>query len=389
MRICHVTRLLPPDQGANALLPYHLGCWSVEAGDEVVFAAHPPSKGAVKAVRQVALPGRVTLVPPQHDRTGWLRSKLAWARAAFRAFRALSPLIAGADLVHVHGNGSLAEIGAFLATRKQKPFVLTVYGNEIWHYQPRRFGPDLFQRAYRRASHVTFYSHGLLTKATELGLARHGLSVIYPPVPRHFAWQGFDGQMEARAALGLKSRHVLLNVKSLQPLAGHRYLIEAVGEVIRTHPDLRLVICGTGPLLNDLRVHAAAAGVSGHVVFAGLIDNREVARYLMAADIFVLPSLLEACPTVALEALACGTPVVSSDSPGGMELNELFGPDVTLVARSNMMTLAAAIVEMLDNKRRTHRATAELIERDFRPEAVAAAYRAVYRQALEDPRTRG
>ena len=42
MRICHVTPHLPPDQAANALLPFHLGCWARDAGDDPFFIAHPP-----------------------------------------------------------------------------------------------------------------------------------------------------------------------------------------------------------------------------------------------------------------------------------------------------------------------------------------------------------
>ena len=59
-------------------------------------------------------------------------------------------------------------------------------------------------------------------------------------------------------------------------------------------------------------------------------------RYAAVADVFVLPSLLEALPTVAVEALACGTPVVSADHPGGVELHELFGDDVQVVREGDV-----------------------------------------------------
>ena len=103
-----------------------------------------------------------------------------------------------------------------------------------------------------------------------------------------------------------------------------------------------------------------------------------VARYCAAADLFVLPSLLEALPTVAVEALATGTPVVSSDNPGGLELNDLFGPDVALVPREDAMALAAAIRDRLRRKRRTLDETRTLVHDRFSPAAVAQAYADVY-----------
>jgi glycosyltransferase involved in cell wall biosynthesis len=260
--------------------------------------------------------------------------------------------------------------------------VLTLYGTEIWHYRPRRIGVDLFTRAYRSASAVTFYSERLLARANELGLRRRELHVVYPPVGSLFQPHDEGEQTAVRRELHLPNRHVLLNVKRLHPLAGQRYLIEAMTDVVRPHPDTRLVICGTGAMLEELRHVARSAGVERHVVFAGLVDNATVARYGAAADLFVLPSVLEALPTVAVEALACGTPVLSTDNPGGVELNDIFGPDVAIVPREQPLPLAAAIVHFLDHKRRTLPATRTVIERTFRPAAVAAQYRAIYEQAL-------
>lgn len=388
MHILHVTAHLPPDQAANALLPRQLGQWAREAGDTVEYLAHPARTAATLSRRAPAahaaesLPGPVTWVPRRSGGFIDRGLRVGSVTGAWRIRGAMAGPLSRADLVHVHSNGLMPEVAALVARRAGKPVVLTLYGTEIWHYHPRRFGVDLFTRAYRAASAVTFYSERLLARANELGLRRREQHVVYPPVGSMFQPHDEGEQAELRAALHLPSRHVLLNVKRLHPLAGQRYLIEAMTDVIRTHPDTRLVICGTGALLDELRSVARSAGVERHVVFAGLVNNETVARYCAAADLFVLPSLLEALPTVAVEALACGTPVISSDNPGGVELNDIFGPDVSIVPREQPLPLAAAIVHFLDHKRRTLPATRSVIERSFRPAAVADEYRAVYEQAL-------
>jgi len=379
VRICHVTPHLPPDQAANALLPYHLGCWARDRGDQVSFIAHPPRASNDLTWTAAQLPGPVVWIPARDGDSAIARAlKLGAARTSLTIWRLARASIAAADVVHVHSNGLLAEVAALLANRAGKPVVMTMYGTEIWHYRPKRLGPDLFTRAYERAAHVTFYSHGLQTRAVELGLARHQTSVIYPPVAPEFVFHGEREQLEARQALGLRQRHVLINVKRLHPLAGQRFLLEALGEVIRTHPDTRLVICGTGPLLNELKAVARTSGVEAHVTFAGLVNNQTIAQYDAAADVFVLPSQLEACPTVALEALASGTPVVSTDNPGGVELGEIFGYDVTVVPRENPLALARAIIAVLDQKRRVRESTRRILEQEFRPAAVERQFREIY-----------
>ncbi len=372
MRIVHITSHLPPDQAANALLPWHLGVWASEAGDQVAYVAHPPRAG-----RAATLPGAVTWVRPRTKGLLARTLRIGSLTSAFRIRRMLSRHLDAADIVHVHSNGLLQELAVLEARRRHKPVVLTLYGTEIWHYRPKR-GIDLFTRAYHAASFVTFYSERLMSRAHELGLGRRAARVVYPPVAPEFVFQDDAGQLGNRQALGIANRHLLVNVKRLHPLAGQRHLIEAMNEIIRMHPDTRLVICGTGPLLGELKGVARSAGVERHVHFAGLVDNAMVARYCAAADLFVLPSLLEALPTVAVEALASGTPVVSTDNPGGLELNDTFGLDVTIVPREQPLALAKAISHFLDHKRRTLSRTREAIQQEFSPAAVAAKYRAIY-----------
>jgi glycosyltransferase involved in cell wall biosynthesis len=383
MRIIHITPHLPPDQAANALLPFQLGEWAAARGDSVHYVAHPPAHAADERPRPHASEGMNISWIPRTKRSFWQRTLRVGSMAgAWRIRRDVDALIRSADLVHVHSNGLLPEVGARIAHGLGKPVILTLYGTEIWHYKPKPFGPDLFTRAYRQADAVTFYSQRLLERARELGLDRPRSYAIYPSVAPSFTHHDPPAQQGERRALGITATNVLVNVKRLHPLAGQRYLLEAMPEVIREHPDTLLVICGTGALLPDLRAIARSAGVEARVIFAGLVDNALVARYCAAADLFVLPSLLEALPTVAVEALACGTPVISSDNPGGVELHGVFGDDVAVVPKERPEALAAAINAALQRKRRTLPSTRTIVEQRFRADAVARRYFDVYAEVI-------
>jgi glycosyltransferase involved in cell wall biosynthesis len=380
MRIVHITPHLPPDQAANALLPFQLGEWAAARGDSVHYIAHPPSRSSTEEPAPGSADPRpgVTWIP-RTTRSLWQRTlRVGSIAGAWRIKREAEPLISSADVVHVHSNGLLPEIAAGIAHRLGKPVVLTLYGTEIWHYRRKALGPDLFTRAYRRADAVTFYSRRLLERARELGLDRPRCYTIYPPVAASFTYHDPAAQLAARRALGLTAANLLVNVKRLHPLAGQRYLLEAMADVLREHPDTHLVICGAGGLLPELQAVARSTPLEGHVTFAGLVDNALVARYCAAADLFVLPSLLEALPTVAVEALASGTPVISADNPGGVELHGVFGDDVAVVPKEQPAALAGAIRTALGQKRRTRPSTQAIVEQRFRADAVARQYFDVY-----------
>src|SRR5207248_1267515 len=248
---------------------------------------------APSASHAIPPPANVVWIPRTRRSLAQRLLRTGSIAGAWRIRRAAEPLIRAADLVHVLSNGLLPEVGAHLARRLRKPVVLTLYGTEIWHYRRKSIGPDLFTRAYRAADAVTFYSERLLDRAREMGLGRSGCRVIYPPVAPAFVHHDAEAQHRERRALGLDARHLLVNVKRLHPLAGQRYLVEAMREVVAAHSGTHLVVCGTGALLSDLRALTRSAGLDADVTFAGLVDNAMVARYCAAADLFVLPSLLE------------------------------------------------------------------------------------------------
>lgn len=284
MKIFHVTPHLPPDQAANALLPAALGRWSTGRGDEVQWLSHEPAQGRLASDD---LPGRITRLP-RRARASGISGALrldAW-RYSKSIAATLDAIARDTDLLHLHSNGLMIETAAAWARHRSRPFVLTLYGTEIWHYRPR-WPIDPFTRAYRTAGEVIFYSRRLLDRARELGLDRPAMSVIYPPVGSVFQARDDVTRRSWREALGIVEPLVILNVKRLHELAGQRFLIDAFAKATRGRNDVRLVICGTGPLRNALEQQARDAGVGSRVTFTGLIANDQVAQYAAVADLFV------------------------------------------------------------------------------------------------------
>jgi glycosyltransferase involved in cell wall biosynthesis len=375
MRICHVSPHLPPDQAANALLPAELAAWAHERGDQVTLVAHEPAQGRAAQDLPFGRVWRLPRKPPASTVSRLLRLDTIKQARVMQA--AMNAAAGDADILHLHSNGLIIEVAAAWAKRHGIPYVLTLYGTEIWHYRRRRL-IDPFTRAYRHAGAVTFYSRKLMERAIGLGLDRPGLSVVYPTIGSAFAPHDDATRAAWRAALGITEPRVVLNVKRLHELAGQRYLIDAFARVARDRRDVRLVICGTGPLREALEAQARDAGIAARVTFTGLVSNDEVAKYAAVADVFALPSLLEALPTVAVEALASGTPVISADHPGGVELHEIFGDDVLVVPKTNVDGLTRALGDAIGAPRRVRPETPPLVQRHFGPAAVHGRYERLY-----------
>jgi glycosyltransferase involved in cell wall biosynthesis len=376
---------LPPDQAANALLPKLLGDRLKENGHGVAYVCFPPryETGAGDGRPE---PDTIIYVsrPPRKGSVAD-RLRIAQAKTAVEVLRKARKAVAWADVVHLHSNTFMNQAAAALAALRRRPYVLTHYGTEIWHHQPKAKRIDPFLWMNRSAAYVTYYSRRLLDRSLELGIAPPAHSVVYPAVGERFRALTPEERARARAELGLGSEPFLLNVKRLHPLAGQGTLIEAMPELLRAFPEARLWIAGEGEARAELEQTILRLGLGRSVRLLGLVDNRELPRFYAAADLFVLPSLLEAFPTVAAEALACGTPVLSTDHPGGLELGELFPEDVEVVPRRDAAALGEALAAALRRERRVSGKTLDRIEAEFRPGTTFARYFAIYERVARPP----
>ena len=97
-------------------------------------------------------------------------------------------------------------------------------------------------------------------------------------------------------------------------------LIKCAIIVSKIIPDAKFVICGTGPLLQKLKEQVKSAGLEQKVVFLGRVDRKKLIKIYQGATIYVVSSIYEGLPTVLLEAMACGLPVVATDIGGNRDL---------------------------------------------------------------------
>jgi glycosyltransferase involved in cell wall biosynthesis len=362
-----VTPHLPPYQAANALLPHALGVGLEKRGHRVsflTFKTSNPERTQAAYVRR---------------RTSFRATRIPQLLEALETRRKGLPLIAEADVVHVHSSTWMNQVAARLAHRNGKPYVLTHYGTEIWHHDGRN---RAFKTLNREARHVTFYSAGLLARARELNVPFREASVVYPAVDLLFSPLGAPERLAVRAPLVGSGEALLLNVKRLHPLADHATLLRAFALLDPSQIKAKLVIAGSGEQRPSLEALALELGISSRVRFLGLVPNHEVAKLHAAADLFVLSSRLEATPTVVLEALACGTRVVSTDNPGGLELGEMFPDDLRIVRKEDPGALADGIAASLRENRRISEKTARLIDERFSLRGLVDRYCQIYEEAL-------
>ncbi|HNB54009.1 MAG TPA: glycosyltransferase, partial [Anaerolineales bacterium] len=160
-------------------------------------------------------------------------------------------------------------------------------------------------------------------------------------------YQEADGQM-IRAARGWEADQVLISIGRLAPEKNWKTLIQAFAHAHATHPNLRLVLVGDGPSLDDLKTFARDLGVAHRVEFTGTLPFADIPRYLKAADLFGFASTSETQGLVTMEALAAGLPVVAVDATGTRDVIR-NGQD-GLLTTDDPDALGEALCRILDNK---------------------------------------
>lgn len=298
---------------------------------------------------------------------------LAAVRRLAQLFRAERPAIVHMHTSHAHTLGVVASkwsgVGKRVVSRRVDFSIhrhaLSLSGLKY------RFGVDRY----------VAISRAVRDQLVKDGVAAERIAIVNSGVdPARF--RGGDGA-KARADLGVPAGAPL--VGTIAHFGWHKSLetlIAAAAGVLAQAPDAWIAIVGDGDLRTALEAERARSPVAARIVMPGFRTN--VADFLAAFDLFVMPSVMEGLCTSILDAFAVGVPVVATRAGGIPELVE-DGATGRLVAPRDPAALAAAIVAALrdpvGNARLVAGARALLGSR-FTHDAMVDGTLAVYRELL-------
>ncbi len=199
----------------------------------------------------------------------------------------------------------------FIALLLKTPYIVSLRGSDVPFYNNRFYWLDklvllrLSMLIWRKAKHVIANSEGLKELA-QTSSPDQDIKVIYNGVDTNQFYP-----LENKVS-GDKIK--LISTGRLIERKGYRYLIEA----LKDNDQVELTLVGDGNLAAELK--ELAVKNNANAKFVGMVEHDELPKYLREADIFVLPSLSEGMSNSVLEAMACGLPIIATDTGGSEEL---------------------------------------------------------------------
>lgn len=328
----------------------------------VVASNHnsPPSSGA-ESVRRFSdvefseIDGPTVSLAAKTIRHLWYAPAHAAIRTVIANFKP--------DIVHFHVMGQLSPSAIFASGNV--PAVVTVHGPEEYVKSMLEWSlpKHLFKKNHIAVTHLTLRGMGYYAYFRYVqrpvymyGFRKHVKMLIAPS--RYMAGvlkkenygvavQHIYNGIDLPKRQPLRSTRRLLFVGRLEHVKGIDVLLQAMCIVSRRIPDVGLCIVGDGAMRSELEAFVGRHQLEKQVIFCGWLDAYAVSKQYAMATAVVIPSVWpENLPTVCLEALAIGRPVIGSNSGG---IPELIQDGVTgrIVAVGNKDDLAKAILDIL------------------------------------------
>jgi len=265
----------------------------------------------------------------------------AWQQTINEAVTEFHP-----DVIHAHH----VWVAAYVAHRTGLPYVISCHGTDLMGFER---GPRYRTMALTAAHNA--YGIIAISRQVKAGAMK---AFDLPDEKVHLIWNGFDAQCfrvlpevtkeVVLAELGLSGadKPLVSFVGKFTDFKGIDVLLKAARIYERLLPGVQTVLAGHGELWDEMHALRSELKLKG-VHFLGHQPQHKVAHLYNVADVSVVPSRVEPFGLVAVEALACGTPVVATNAGGLPDfINEKVG---ALVPVDDPDSLAAAIIAEIEN----------------------------------------
>ena len=307
------------------------------------------------------------------------------------AFLALYKLIKKNDFDIVHTHSSKAGILGRLAAKLAGCSVIihTIHGLPFHPYQ-NKFLNFLYIRLERLAGRYTdkiiTVCESMAQKAQAAGIKPvSGYVTVYSGMDLDKFIDDRTSSRQAKRNIGLPvDAKVVGKVARLFPLKGYEYFISASKYISECVQNVYFLIIGDGVLREQLEHRVRQMGLKDRFVFAGLIPNNDVPRFIAAMDIVVHTSLREGLARVIPQAMAMSKPVVSFDIDGARELirNNDTG---YLVAPKDTKRLSERVIDLLNDTKKAEKIGMngrKLVDPAFRIETMIDKIKEIYDNLL-------
>ncbi|MFA6471064.1 MAG: glycosyltransferase family 4 protein [Candidatus Latescibacterota bacterium] len=254
----------------------------------------------------------------------------------------------GCDLIHAH-NAFPDGVAAVTVLSRQYPIVVTVHGSDV---NVNAMNPSLrpeIVRSLNSSSRILAVSGSLKNTLEEIGVTAK-IEIIPNGVNTSLFTPG--EKKEACRKLGFDPDCPrIIFIGNFLPVKGIEYLIGSFPAVLRSRPECELVLVGAKPGGKDSRAYQnqiRELGIGQQVRICEKVTNCNLPDWIRASDVLVLPSISEGFGIVAVEALACGRPVVATRCGGPEEIvKEGLG---FIVPPRDPESLGDAIIKALDRR---------------------------------------
>lgn len=299
----------------------------------------------------------VRLRPIARLSRGWLTPSLPMT---------LRKLIRVHDVVQFHSPLLEAPLVAAMARLQRRPVVMTHQGDLVMpaglrNQSIQKIGTLLLSAGARLATVVNPLNSDYASESSFLRPFASKSAPIYPPVEIPRPENG--SVAEWRTRLDLQDRSLIGFAGRFVEEKGFDYLLRAVPEIVEGVPSAHLLYAGEHAIHYENfyeRCRPLLHAHREHVTFMGLIrDSQQLANFYAMCDVLALPSRTDCFPSVQIEAMMCGTPVVAADIPGARVPVSLTGMG-KLVRPRSAKALAAGLRDVLDDPSRYARTRGEV-----------------------------